>query len=198
MSIDAKTTALVLIDVQHDFFHPHGAYRRNGVHCEDFDPLPTRLRGLGEMLRQKGGLVVSTEFTLVPGRLGEPMISEGMKKLRPFLGGSDFAPGSLGQRPVDEVGEVDMRVEKVAYSAFYMSRLEWVLRRAQISTLIFGGVVTNGGVASTVRDAHARDFASIVLSNGCAAWKKEQHDTAISDLRTIARIATCVEIMTEL
>ena len=50
-----------------------------------------------------------------------------------------------------------MAVEKVAYSAFYMSRLEWVLRKAEITTLLVAGIVTNGGVASTVRDAHVRE-----------------------------------------
>jgi ureidoacrylate peracid hydrolase len=33
-----------------------------------------------------------------------------------------------------------------------------VLRKAGIDTLIVCGIVTNGGVASTVRDAHVRDF----------------------------------------
>jgi ureidoacrylate peracid hydrolase len=44
-----------------------------------------------------------------------------------------------------------------------MSRLEWVLCRAGIETLLAAGIVTNGGVESTVRDAHVRDFACVVL-----------------------------------
>ena len=160
------TTALILIDVQNDFFHEKGAYSRNGLRCADFGPLPGRLRTVADAVHQAGGLVISTEFTLVPGRNGEPFISEGMKKLRPFLGRGDLAPGSFGQAPVEELGPVDIRVEKVAYSAFYMSRLEWVLRRAGITTLLVGGVVTNGGVASTVRDAHVRDFTCVVLADG--------------------------------
>ena len=64
----------------------------------------------------------------------------------------------------------DLAVEKVAYSAFYMTRLEWVLRKAGIDRLVVGGIVTNGGVASTVRDAHVRDFEAVVLADGCAAF----------------------------
>lgn len=86
-------------------------------------------------------------------------------------------------------------MEKVAYSAFYMSRLEFCLRKAGIETLIVGGIVTNGGVASTVRDAHVRDFRTIVLSDGCAAFKPEVHDTAIRDLATMAAIMTCAEAL---
>ncbi len=51
----------------------------------------------------------------------------------------------------------------MAYSAFYMTRLEWVLRKCDIRKLIVCGIVTNGGVASTVRDAHVRDFDVTVL-----------------------------------
>ena len=190
------STALVLIDVQNDFFHEQGAYPRNGVHCADFAPLPGRLRIVADAVHQAGGLVISTEFTLVPGRDGEPFISDGMRKMRPFLGPGDFAPGSFGQAPVVELGPIDIRVEKVAYSAFYMSRLEWVLRRASVTTLLVGGVVTNGGVASTVRDAHVRDFSVVVLSDGCAAWKREQHDAALADLASVAAIRTCEEATT--
>jgi nicotinamidase-related amidase len=151
---------------------------------------------VADAVRENGGYVISTEFTLVPGRDGAPFISDGMRKMRPFLGRGDFAPGSWGQSPVVELGPVDIRVEKVAYSAFYMSRLEWVLHRAGIGTLLVGGVVTNGGVASTVRDAHSRDLSVVVLSDGCAAWKKEQHDAALADLASVATIRSCEEATT--
>lgn len=196
MTLLGAASALILIDVQNDFFHEEGAYRRNGVRCADFDPLPERLRVVADAVNEAGGLVISTEFTLVPGRNGEPLISDGMRKMRPFLRRGDFAPGSFGQAPSPQLGPIETRVEKVAYSAFYMSRLEWVLRRSGITTLLFGGVVTNGGVASTVRDAHVRDFASVVLSDGCAAWKPEQHEAALADLASVAMVRTCAETIT--
>jgi hypothetical protein len=86
-------------------------------------------------------------------------------------------------------------VEKVAYSAFYMTRMEWVLRKAGIDTLLVCGIVTNGGVASTVRDAHVRDFSTAVLSDGCAAFSRETHDRAIGDLSTVATTLTCAEAL---
>jgi ureidoacrylate peracid hydrolase len=47
-------------------------------------------------LRAKGGWIVSTQFTLVPGKGGEPFISPHLKSIRPFLGKGDFAPGAVG------------------------------------------------------------------------------------------------------
>ena len=72
-----------------------------------------------------------------------------------------------------------------------MSRLEWVLHRIEVNHLIVAGIVTNGGVASTVRDAHVRDFSTTVLSDGCAAFDSAVHETNIAALRGIAEIITC-------
>lgn len=121
------------------------------------------------------------------------MISRHLKKMRPFLGKGDFAPGSWGHRLVDPLQPADITVEKVAYSAFYMSRLEFVLRKADIRTLMIGGIVTNGGVASTVRDAHVRDFSTFILTDGCAAFSDTVHNNAIADLSTIAQPMTCAQ-----
>ena len=50
------------------------------------------------------------------------------------------------------------------------------------------GIVTNGGVASTVRDAHVRDFHTITLEDGCAAWSKETHKLAIQSLESVGDV----------
>ena len=70
-----------------------------------------------------------------------------------------------------------------------MTRLEWVLRKAVSSSSIVGGIVTNGGVASTVRDAHVRDFDITVLADGCAAFSRETHETAIAALRPLCPVS---------
>jgi ureidoacrylate peracid hydrolase len=192
------TTALVLVDMQNDFLHADGAYGRANQSCPAIAALPARLVEVADAMRAFGGWVVSTHFTLVPGKGGEPFISPHLKQLRPFLGKGDFAPGSTGQALIDELQPADLAIEKVAFSAFYQSRLEWILGRAGIETLIFGGIVTNGGVASTVRDAHVRDFHTIVLSDGCAAFSDEAHESTIGSLSTISQISTCGDIIAAL
>jgi ureidoacrylate peracid hydrolase len=192
-SLDLDRTALLLIDLQNDFLHADGDYGRAGQSAGAIAALPARIAPLAEAMRAGGGWVVSAQFTLVPGKGGAPFISPHLKKLRPFLTKGDFAPGSWGNSLVDELQPADIVVEKVAYSAFYMSRLEFVLRKAGIEALIVGGIVTNGGVASTVRDAHVRDFATIVLSDGCAAFTETAHQAAMASLATISAVATCAE-----
>ena len=86
----------------------------------------------------------------------------------------------------------------MAYSAFYMTRMEWVLRKANVGKLIVCGIVTNGGVASTVRDAHVRDFDVTVLSDGCAAFTETSHQQALSDMASIVSISDCSEIISKI
>jgi nicotinamidase-related amidase len=192
------STALLLVDLQNDFIHPKGAYARGGQANADIAALPTRLKPLADAFRTKGGLVVATLFTLVPGRGGEPIISPHLKALRPFLGKGDFAPGGWGQQLVDELAPAGCTVEKIAYSAFYMTRLEWLLRKCGIERLYVGGIVTNGGVASTVRDAHVREFECTVLADGCAAFSPQVHDAAIEGLRPVAKVATVAAAMQDM
>ena len=190
--------ALLLIDLQNDFLHRDGAYGRAGQSVPAIAALPARLRPLVERVRAREGIVIATLFTLVPGRHGEPIIAPHLKRLRPFLKKGDFAPGCWGQQLVDELAPADMTVEKIAYSAFYMTRLEWLLRKTGVERLLVAGIVTNGGVASTVRDAHVREFECTVLSDGCAAFSDEVHRAAIEGLRPVAAIATIYKAMRDI
>jgi nicotinamidase-related amidase len=189
------SSALILGDLQNDFLHPDGAYARGGQTSPAIAALPEKLAPLVHRARESGVLIVATLFTLVPGRGGEPIMSPHLRQLRPFLRRGDFAPGSWGQQLVDELAPADLAVEKVAYSAFYMSRLEWVLRKCGVEQLYVTGIVTNGGVASTVRDAHVREFHCTVIEDGCAAFSEDVHRAAVAGLRPVATITTITEAM---
>jgi len=93
---------------------------------------------------------------------------------------------------------LNFAVEKIAYSAFHASRLEWVLRKCGVEQLYFTGIVTNGGVASTVRDAHVREFECTVIEDGCAAFSDDVHHAAIEGLRPVAKILTIADMLQSL
>jgi len=188
--IDLKTwdptrTAILTIDLQNDFLHPEGAYGRAGQSADSIAALPERIAPLVQALRARGGHYISAQFTLVPNASGEPLISPHLKVLRPFLCKGDFAPGSFGHTLVDELFPADFVVEKVAYSAFYQTRLEYIMRAVGIDRLIVGGIVTNGGVASTLRDAHLRDIETVLLTDGSAAFKNDVHEATLLSLATV-------------
>lgn len=189
----------MLVDLQNDFLAPDGAYGRAGQTAESMMPLAARLAPLAKAIKASGGMVLASRFTLWPDAEGGAMISPHLKKLRPFLKAGDFAPNSHGQAVVESLRPwVDVCVDKVAYSAFFNTQLEWVLRKAGIDTLLVAGIVTQGGVASTVRDAHVRDFHPIVVADGCAAFRQEVHDIAVQDMSSIAEIGQCAELISRI
>ena len=191
----SQKTALLLVDLQNDFIHPDGAYGRAGKFSKEISTLPETIAPLARMFRKLGYPIISTQFTLVPDEQGEPMIAPHLKKIRPFLSKGDFASGSWGNQIVDELGVPDYVIEKIAYSAFYMTRLEWLLNKTNIKNLIIGGIVTNGGVASTARNAHVLGFDTTILSDGCAAFSLSTHENAILDLSTVSDVKTCSELI---
>ncbi|MDQ2091814.1 cysteine hydrolase family protein [Marimonas arenosa] len=192
---DLARTALLTIDLQNDFIHPKGAYGRAGQTADSIAALPDRIAPLAKAIRAKGGRYFSAQFTLVPDRDGEPLIAPHLRQLRPFLGKGDFAPGSFGHTLVDTLHPADFVIEKVAYSAFYQTRLEYLMRATGIDRLIVGGIVTNGGVASTLRDAHLRDIDTVMLTDGCAAFKQEVHDATLLSLGTVTQQMTCADAL---
>lgn len=194
--IVASNTALVIVDLQNDFLAPAGAYARGGANNPAASALPEHVARVAKSLKAHGGLVTASQFTLWPDARGEPLISAHLKALRPFLRRGDFAPGSTGQMLVDSlVPLVDVTVHKVAYSAFFETQLDWVLKHAGINTVVVCGIVTNGGVASTVRDAHMREYRTLVLADGCAAFGETAHDNALADMRSIAEVMDCAAFM---
>ena len=190
--IQASSTALIIVDLQNDFLSPQGAYARGNTVSAPALQLPARIAPAAKALKTQGGYVAASQFTLWPDAQGEPMVSPHLLEKRPFLRKGDFAPGSVGQAHVPQLQDcVDLVVCKVAYSAFFNTQLDWVLRKAGIQTVVVCGIVTNGGVASTARDAHLRDYNVIVLSDGCAAFSDALHEASLADLASIGKVMTC-------
>ena len=190
---------LVIVDLQNDFLSPDGAYARGKTVNAEARLLPDRVAPVARAVKQHQGLVTASLFTLWPDTQGEPMISPHLLERRPFLRRGDFAPGSRGQANVDTIAPyVDVAVFKVAYSAFFNTQLDWVLKKAGVDTLVVCGILTNAGVASTVRDAHVRDYHAIVLSDGCAAVSDDIHQTALAALRSVADVMSCSELLAQI
>ncbi|EPX85124.1 cysteine hydrolase family protein [Salipiger mucosus] len=193
--IDPAKTALVTIDLTNDFLHPEGAYGRAGQGTPELAALPLRVAPILPALRARGGLFASVQFTIEHVR-GRPfLVSPHLHELRPFLAEGDFAPDSWGNKVVETLSPPDVEIEKVAYSAFYQTRMEHVMNALGIDTLVVAGIVTNGGVASTVRDAHMRGYRIILLTDGCGAFRTDVHDATLIALGSVSEQETCADFL---
>jgi nicotinamidase-related amidase len=91
----------------------------------------------------------------------------------------------------------DVQVVKRRRNAFHGTDLDLVLRARGITTLLVGGQRTTIGVEGTVRDAFDRDYAVIVLRDGCGGVADdEQAWTMERVFPAMARVMTCAEAAT--
>ncbi len=157
LSIDAKTAALVLIDLQagivgRDIYpHPASTVVANGAR-------------LAETFRARGGAVVlvNVSFSADGGnRINHP-VDEPMPATVPPPGWDRLAP-EIGH------GANDILITKHNWGAFYGTALDLELRRRGITTIVLGGISTNMGVESTARSAYEHNYGLVFAEDAMAS-----------------------------
>ena len=70
-------------------------------------------------------------------------------------------------------------MDKRAFSAFYQTDVEMLLRRRGIRTVIIAGTITYACILHTAFDAHVRDFDVVVPSDGVASWAADLQEPSM-------------------
>lgn len=203
--VTRDTTALLSVDMQYLDADRHfgiGAWFEEAGRAEEVDEYFTRI-----------------ENVVVPniGRLLEACRSTGLPVVHVHIAGesadgSDFSwrfkelgyvvlPGSKDAQILDELAprNGETVISKTTAGAFNSTNLEVVLDNMGINTLITAGVVTNGCVETTVRDAGDRGYRVLLVEDGCAAPNRHEHDYSIRFLdRNFAVVKTTEAIIAEI
>ncbi|MEM2083524.1 MAG: isochorismatase family cysteine hydrolase [Nitrososphaerota archaeon] len=89
--------------------------------------------------------------------------------------------GSEGAGIIDELKPIkgDKIVYKNKYSGFFNTRLQRILKRMNIDTLILTGVHTHICVSHTAADAYYRGFKIIVPKQCVSTLNKEDHENGL-------------------
>lgn len=165
LALDAKTTALVLIDLQYAIVgrdvKPHAAM-----------DVVERSRRMADALRAKGGTVVYIhvklgEFLQVP--------SDEVMQLPKELpaNASDIVPEAGMQTG-------DLLIAKRHWGAFAGTSLEAELRARGVETIVLAGIATNIGVESTLRQGTGLGFAFVTVEDACATFSDEMQQFAFT------------------
>lgn len=146
VAVEPRSTALVIVDMQHDFVDTDGALPVPGA----AETVP-RIRRLLDWARQRGMTVVYTQDTHDPG---DPQWS---------IWPRHVARGTSGWQIVDDLApRAGERVfEKARYDGFYGTGLDHALRVAGVDTLIICGTVANICVHYTAASAGLRWYRVI-------------------------------------
>jgi nicotinamidase-related amidase len=113
-------------------------------------------------------------------------------KLPPFM-----KPGTSDAEIASDVapsGE-DIIINKHTASIFIGTHVEHLLRNKGIETVVFTGISTEFGVASSARDASNRGFYPVVVSDGVSAMDREMHELALKVLTRMVIVTPAAEIV---
>jgi ureidoacrylate peracid hydrolase len=172
-AVSPARTALVNVDLQNFFVDT----------TEDGADLVDRVNELAAVCRAAGILVIHTAHVLRSdgsnmGVLGElvPDINEGLLNK-----GAETA----ALHPRLHIDPRDVLVEKPRFGAFYGTDLELILRSHGIDTIIVSGISTDVCCDTTAREANARDFRVLFLSDATATNSLDAERVQLMTLETI-------------
>jgi nicotinamidase-related amidase len=190
--LDARTTALIIIDMQRDFCDDGGYVSAMGYDVRPAQALVPRIVALRQAVRDWGGFVIYTR----EGHRADLSDLPPQKRFRSRLGGAEIgSSGPLGRLLVrGEPGwhiipelaphPSEPIVDKPGFSSFYATDLEHLLVARGIRHLMVCGVTTDVCVHSTVRDATERAYEPLLIEDCCAATIAANHAAAISTIRS--------------
>ncbi len=176
-------TALLLIDMQHDFVEPEGVFGRMGIDLSMYRESRPRMRRLLEAARECGVLVVHIQNTALPHRLSDsPAQVRFNLRMHAAARPSDdplryTIPGSAGHEFVPDLapdGDEPV-VRKYRSSGFWGTNLDLLLRSNGVETVVVTGCTTEGCVESTARDAMFNDYYVVVAQDCVASDDEAQH-----------------------
>lgn len=195
-------TALILVDMQHDFIEPTGVYGQLNIDLSMYEKSRPRLAALLAAARLTDTLIIHLQNTALPGRA-----SDSPAQLRFYLRMHKMArvdgaplrytvPGTTGHQFVPEFLPADdeLVVQKYRSSGFWGTNLDMLLRSNDIKTVIVGGCTTEGCIESTARDAMFNDYYVVIPEDCVASDDRAQHDASMSLMKHRFDIATSQEI----
>ncbi len=182
------TTALAVIDVQHDFCGPGGMMDRSGA---DLDHLRGSLPAIARLLaaaRAAGFPVVHTRETFRPDlsdaqphRLWRAQ-GEGVAVGDPGPLGRALVAGEPGWQIVPEAAPItgEAVFDKASYGPFATTAIGGHLKDLGTLNLVVCGLTTDCCIHTTVREALDRGYETLVVEDACAAANPSVHAHALA------------------
>lgn len=178
LSLDPASTALLVVDMQNDFCHPDGYYAHNGRPAE---PIAAAIEPIAGLLTAARGAGLTPIFTrIVYTTTADLADGHGVRPAAWSGSGVRLQAGSWGAEIVDELKPQpdEPVVDKPAYSAFYETDLEQLLRTRGIRTVLITGTVAYACVLHTAFDAFVRGFDVVLVEDAVSSWFDDLADAS--------------------
>lgn len=194
-AINLHKTALLVIDMQKDFYAEGGNAVRRGKPVTLMQALPEKINQFAVTLRKQGTKVVFTEFVYDPVRspanyveiVGETKNSNWMCEA-----------GTEGAKLAGVVVQnEDALLEKLSYDCFAGTDLLKLLKEWQIENVVITGVRTEICILATAERSFAEGFRTFVISDLIGSYdnKQEVSDTVLKVLSYACYVVSSIELL---
>lgn len=181
MNLNPKTTALVMIDLQH------------GIVARDLAPYPSsQVVGnsvrLADAWRAAGAVIVYVRVLVTDMDRHVADISLPHPASIP-ANASDIVPEAGKQ-------DGDFLVTKRQWGAFQSTELDQILRRRGVKDIIMAGIATNIGVESTARAAHDLGYDLVFAEDAMSTFNADAHKYTVENMfKLMGRVRSTDELV---
>ncbi|HET6318818.1 MAG TPA: isochorismatase family cysteine hydrolase [Chloroflexota bacterium] len=172
--------ALLVVDVQNDYCTPGGALERDGGNISMTSAVVAEVAALVDTARSHGVPVVWIQQTWLDGGASDSPAWLYMKR-RNGIRQERCVDGTWGHRFVDGLEPMpgEPVIRKHRSSGFIGTNLDLVLRSNRIETVIVVGVMSEGCVESTARDAAFHDYYVVLTPDAMASDILAWHEASV-------------------
>jgi ureidoacrylate peracid hydrolase len=204
--IDIQRSALLFVDVQNYNARANGGeYKDQGYSPEKAETkygyffknlkevaIPNMQR-LQKACRQRGIEVV---YTVI-----ESLTKDGRDRSLDYkITGFNVPKGSWDARVLEEIQPLDDEIlfPKTSSSVFISTNIHYILGNLGVDFLIVSGLLTDQCISSAVRDACDLGYLVTLITDACATYTQQRHETSLSHIKGYCRQRTTEEFLSEL
>lgn len=189
VAIDLTRSALVVVDMQNDFCHPDGWFATSGTNIAYARDVIGNVAALMSSAREGKVPVIHLHW----GVRGDTLeLSHSQLMFGTRFGdrkgyGENAAAGhrilvrdEWGAAAIDELkpAEEDIVVHKSRFSGFWHTELDAILRRLDVTTLLFAGINTERCVMATLQDASFLGYNVVLMEEAVATPSPDASEQA--------------------
>ena len=131
----------------------------------------------------------------------ESMTKDGRDRSLDYkITGFNVPKGSWDAQVLDAIKpfEDEMQFPKTSSSVFISTNIHYILGNLGVDFLIVSGLLTDQCISSAVRDACDLGYLVTLVTDACATYSRQRHETSLDHIKGYCRQRTTAEFLAEL